>query len=176
MIKTHVRGIFDTDLHEVSWHFATHEVVRPSGFLVLLTEWRSVSKTPYKMGFCFYPTLKQQIQPINPLKNVSKVDDPSSTITRTARCFDVLSQVRTIWHCVIGQERELLWPDWLNWWVCPWVPAFEIQFFFTPKNPGTHGQVWGYHCFIYWSLFDRTCSKYCRKNVNHFEFKFGWWT
>ena len=22
--KTHVRGFFDTDLHEVSWHFATH--------------------------------------------------------------------------------------------------------------------------------------------------------
>ena len=30
--KTHVRGFFDTDLHEVSWHFATHEAVRPSGF------------------------------------------------------------------------------------------------------------------------------------------------
>ena len=25
IIKTHVRGFFDTDLHEVSWHFATHE-------------------------------------------------------------------------------------------------------------------------------------------------------
>ena len=23
IIKTHVRGFFDTDLHEVSWHFAT---------------------------------------------------------------------------------------------------------------------------------------------------------
>ena len=38
MIKTHVRGFFDTDLHEVSWYFATHEAVRPSGFLVQLTE------------------------------------------------------------------------------------------------------------------------------------------
>ena len=27
IIKTHVRGFFDTDLHEVSWHFATHEAV-----------------------------------------------------------------------------------------------------------------------------------------------------
>ena len=34
--------------------------------------------------------------------------------------------------CVIGQERDLLWPDWKNWWVWPWVPAFEIQFFLTP--------------------------------------------
>ena len=25
IIKTHVRGFFDTSLHEVSWHFATHE-------------------------------------------------------------------------------------------------------------------------------------------------------
>ena len=31
-LKTHVRRFFDTDLHEVSWHFATHEAVRPSGF------------------------------------------------------------------------------------------------------------------------------------------------
>ena len=30
--KTHVRGFFATDLHEVSWHFATHEAVRPRGF------------------------------------------------------------------------------------------------------------------------------------------------
>ena len=32
MIRTHVRGFFDTDFHEVSWHFATHEAIRPSGF------------------------------------------------------------------------------------------------------------------------------------------------
>ena len=32
VIKTHVRGFFDTDLQEVSWHFATHEAVRPSWF------------------------------------------------------------------------------------------------------------------------------------------------
>ena len=32
IIKTHMRGFFDTDLHEVSWHFATHEAVRPRGF------------------------------------------------------------------------------------------------------------------------------------------------
>ena len=32
MIKTHVRGFFYTDIHEVSWHFATHEAVRPSEF------------------------------------------------------------------------------------------------------------------------------------------------
>ena len=32
IMKTHVLGFFDTDLHEVSWHFATHEAVRPSGF------------------------------------------------------------------------------------------------------------------------------------------------
>ena len=32
MIKIQVRGFFDTDLHEVSWHFATHKGVGPSGF------------------------------------------------------------------------------------------------------------------------------------------------
>ena len=29
--KNHVPGFFDTDLHEASRHFATHEAVRPSG-------------------------------------------------------------------------------------------------------------------------------------------------
>ena len=101
--KKHVRGFFDTDLHEVSWHFATHEAVRPSRCEVQLTEWRSVSKKPFKMGFCFYPTLKKYIQPINRLKTVSKVGDLSSTIAMTAHCFGALSQVRAIGHCVIGQ-------------------------------------------------------------------------
>ena len=32
IMKTNVRGFFDTDLHEINWHFATHEAVRPSGF------------------------------------------------------------------------------------------------------------------------------------------------
>ena len=114
VIKTHVRGFFDTDLHEVSWHFATHEAVRPNGFEVQLTEWRSVSKKPFKMGFCFYPTLRMQIQSLNSLKTVSKVGDLSSTIAMTAYCFGALSQVRAIGHCVIGQEHDLLWPDWLN--------------------------------------------------------------
>ena len=95
------------------------------------------------MFFCFYPTLKMQIQPLNYLKTVSKVGDLSSTIAMTVHCFGAFSQVRAIWHCVIGQERDLLCPDWLNWWVCPWVPVFEIQIFLTPLNSGTHGQVWG---------------------------------
>ena len=32
MIKNHVRGFFDNDLHEVSSPFATNEAVRSSGF------------------------------------------------------------------------------------------------------------------------------------------------
>ena len=132
IIKTHVCGFFDTDLHEVSWHFATHKAVRSSEFEVQLTEWRSVSKKPFKMGFCFYPKLRMQIQLFNCLKTVSKVGDLSSMIAMTAHCFGALSRVRAIGYCVIGQERDLLWPDWLNCWVCPWVPAFKIQTFLTP--------------------------------------------
>ena len=58
--KTHVRGFFDTDLHEVSWHFPTHEAVRLSGFKVQLTEWRSVSKKPFKMFFVVIPHLESK--------------------------------------------------------------------------------------------------------------------
>ena len=32
MLKTHVHAFFDSELHEVSWHFQTHEAVRPSVF------------------------------------------------------------------------------------------------------------------------------------------------
>ena len=42
------------------------------------------------------------------VKTASKVGDLSSTIAMTAHCFGALSQVRTIGHCVIGQERDLL--------------------------------------------------------------------
>ena len=60
--------------------------------------------------------------------------------------FGVLSQVCAIGHCMIGQERDLLSPDLLNWWVCPWFPAFKIQIFLTPWNPGTRGQVCRKRC------------------------------
>ena len=113
LLKTNVHGSFDTDLHEVSWHFATHETVMPSGFEVQLTEWISVSMNPFKMGFCFYPTLKKQIQWLNPLKTVSKVVDLSSTMAVAAHCFGALSQVRAIGHCKIGQEHDLF--DLIGW-------------------------------------------------------------
>ena len=64
---------------------------------------------------CSCSTLRMQIKPLNYLKTVSKVADLTSTIAMTVHCFGALTQVRTIGHCVIGQERNLLWPDWLNW-------------------------------------------------------------
>ena len=52
--------------------------------------------------FCFYPTLKMKIQPLNYLKTVSKISDLSSMIAMTAHYFGALSQVHAIGHCVIG--------------------------------------------------------------------------
>ena len=122
------KTFFDTGLHEVSWHFATGLNV----FEVQLTEWGSVSQKPFKMGFCFYPKLRMRKQPPNSLKTVSKVADLSSTIAMTAHYFGALCQVRAIGHCVIGQECDLICPDWLNWWMCPWFSAFEIKNFLIP--------------------------------------------
>ena len=68
-------------------------------------------KNPFK--WVFYPAFKMQIQPINPLKTVSKVGDLSSTIAINEHILFWCA----IGHGVIGQERHLLWPDWLNWWV-----------------------------------------------------------
>ena len=44
-----------------------------------LTEWRSVSKNPFRVVF-LYPTLKKQIQWLNPLKTISKFGNLSSLI------------------------------------------------------------------------------------------------
>ena len=51
-----------------------------------------------------------QIEPLNSPKTISKLGDLSSTIAMTAHCFGALSPVRAIGHCVIGQERDLIWP------------------------------------------------------------------
>ena len=109
------------------WHWS-------NGLVGTKSNWqREISvKKPFKMGFRFSSTLKMQIQPLNPLKTVSKACDLSSTIAMTTHCFGALSQVGTFGHCVIGQGHDFLWPDWLNWWVWPWVPAFETQIVLTP--------------------------------------------
>ena len=76
-----------------------------------------------------------QIKPLNFLKTVSKVGNLSSMIATTAHCFGALSQVRAIGHCVIGQERDLLLPDWLNWWVCPLSSSVRnTNFPYTPTT------------------------------------------
>ena len=53
ILKTHVHGFFDTNLHEVIWHFATHEAVRRSGLQVkLLTDRVKISvKEPMQNEF-----------------------------------------------------------------------------------------------------------------------------
>ena len=49
MIKPHVHGFFDTDLHEVSWHFATHEAIRH-----ISCHWHDISvKEAIQNGFLF---------------------------------------------------------------------------------------------------------------------------
>ena len=47
MIKTDVHGFFDTDLHMVSWHFATYKAVLSS------TDWVKIIKEPIQNGFLF---------------------------------------------------------------------------------------------------------------------------
>ena len=41
-----MHSLFDTDLHEVSWHFATHEAVRPDRVKIS-------DKEPIQNGFLF---------------------------------------------------------------------------------------------------------------------------
>ena len=73
-----MHGFFDTDFHEVSQHFATHEDSRPRGLFVQLAEWRSGSKNTIKMGFVFIPLLKSKHSHLN----LSKLSRKSAICAR----------------------------------------------------------------------------------------------
>ena len=95
-------------------------------------------KQPIQMVWCFYFTLEKQILPLNPLKTILKVGDLSSAIAMLAHGFGALPRVRAIGHCIIGQERDFLWPDWLNWG----CGRSKYKFYLNPKTLGkTHGLV-----------------------------------
>ena len=101
-----MHGFIDTDLHEVSWYFATLEAkwVLSSTDRVKI----SVKQPIQKWVFVFIPHLKSKMQPLNPLKTVSKVGDMSWTIAVTVHCFGMLSQVGAIEHNMTSQKRDLL--------------------------------------------------------------------
>ena len=63
-------------------------------------------------------------------EEISKLAFPAAA---SSSVFGALSQVCAIENCVIGQGFDLFWPDWLNWWVWPRVPAFEIHILLSPK-------------------------------------------
>ena len=48
-----MRGFFDTDLHEVSWHFATYEAVRPKWVLSSTDRVKISVKEAIENGFLF---------------------------------------------------------------------------------------------------------------------------
>ena len=122
------------------WHLSsrlsvgTLQPTRPLGRMVFSTfNWQSedhCQRTHSKCGF-FFNLYSTQMQPLYSLKTILKVGDLSSTNAVSAHCFGALSMFRAIGHCVIGRERDVLWPDWLNWWVWPWVPAFDLRIFLT---------------------------------------------
>ena len=105
IIKTHVHGFVDPGLRGVSL-----QPTRPSDRMVNW-QWRSVSRSLFKIGFCFYPILTRQIQPLNYLKTASKVCDLSLTIAMKAHCF------RSAWlNTVIGRGRDLVFCHTLKPW------------------------------------------------------------
>ena len=53
IIKTHVHGFFETDLHEVNWNFATHEAVSAEWVLGSTVRVMISVKEPIQNGFLF---------------------------------------------------------------------------------------------------------------------------
>ena len=106
-----------------------------------------------KLGFCFYLTLRMQIQPLNSLKTVSKSGRSVLDDRHDSACFWCAFSGLRDWTLRDWSRRDILWPDWLNWWVCPWVPAFEIQVFLTPKTlelTGMCGVINALSCNAMW--------------------------
>ena len=121
IVKTHVHGFFDYDLREV----------------ISSTDRMKIRVKEHIQNCILFLSLGHLIP--------SKLSRKRVICSRQSPWLHIVlvhSQVCAIGHCVISQGADLLWPDWLNWWVWPWVPALKIQIFLTPQNPGTQGQVW----------------------------------
>ena len=123
MIKIHVHGFFDTDLHEVSWHFATGSKFN----------WQSESsvREPIQNGFLFLSHTKKSKYGYLILSKLSWKSIFPRRSPWHLIVFGALPQVPAVGHCLISQERDLLWANWPKWWVWPWVPAFEKQLFLS---------------------------------------------
>ena len=76
----------------------------------------------------FIPT--KQIWQIDSPETTWKVCSLSSIIAMTYNCFDAFDFVRAIGQCkcVINEEHDLIWPDWLNWWV--WQVLLRLKYNF----------------------------------------------
>ena len=130
-----MHGFFDTDLHQISSHFAT------AAWVICSNDRAKLSfKETIQSGFLFLIHLKstynQLILSKSPLTSLSR--NLSSTIAVTAHCFGAPS-VRVIGHCMIGQKHDLLWPYWPNLWVSSSVRSTNFRHSYIP---GTQGQVW----------------------------------
>ena len=113
IIKTHVHGFFDTDLHEVSWTLQPTRLLCWVGYKFNQESEDQCQRNNSKWVFVFVPHFLRKYGDLIHSKWFSK-SWLSSTIAMTDHCFDASSQVRAIRRFVIGQERDQLWPDWLT--------------------------------------------------------------
>ena len=147
IIKTHVHGFFDTDLHKVSWHFATHKALGRMGSKF---NWQSEDQCQRTHSIFFYPTLNMQIQPLNSLKTVSKVGYLFSMIPMMANCFGAFSQLHTIVLSHINFPQAVSSP---NTVISSWVITTNCRLYSNISQILLLYKTWGYH-----NNFDSTRS------------------
>ena len=128
--KTHGHWLFDTNLHEVTWHLQPTRLlglaVRSSRVLSSIERVKISVKESLQMDFCFCPIFAKHIQQLYPLKTASKGGDFPSMIAMTPYCFGALSEVHVIGRRMIGREREPVWPDSMDWWMQSRFQVFTI--------------------------------------------------
>ena len=108
-MKTHVHGLFDTDLHEVSWYFATLEADEAEWVLSSTDRVKISVKEPIQNGFLF----------LSHTKKANTATKFSQNGLENRQIVLVDRQDCTLFWCALSGPH--------NWTVCDWSRAWPTM-------------------------------------------------
>ena len=82
-------------------------------------------RTHSNLLFVFIPHITEQLQGLT-----SNGVDSQGLVVDNSLFALMFAQL----DCMIRREHDLVWPDWLHWWECPWVPSFETYLLHTDMS------------------------------------------
>ena len=138
--------------------FKTWQPTRPYGLVTSKFDRQSL-KTSVKIGYVVIPHLQSRYS-LSKLPRKYAIC-PRRSPWQLAHCYRALALVRVIRHCVIGQERDLVWSNWLidgHWPRELWNPLRTALFgkFHRSGGHDIHNglQDWAnFHRSLAWQIF-----------------------